>query len=160
MDIRPAEHRDIPGMTALLLQVCEVHHQIRPDIFRPGALKYSETELESLLQDENRPIFVAEEHGFIAGYCFCALRCYDGTGVSTCRTELYIDDFCVDEGFRGKGVAASLYEYACDFARQQGCQFVTLNVWCGNERAMAFYEKSGLRPRNITMEMPLEEWSC
>lgn len=160
MDIRRAEHRDIPGMTALLLQVGQVHHQIRPDIFRSGALKYTQEELQTLLSDENRPIFVAEEDGFVAGYCFCALRSYDGTGVSTCRRELYIDDLCVDEGFRGKGVATLLYEYACDFARKTGCAFVTLNVWCGNERAMAFYEKSGLRPRNITMEMPLEERSC
>ena len=29
---------------------------------------------------------------------------------------------------------------------------LTLNVWCGNDSAMRFYEKQGLKPRNIHME--------
>ena len=160
MLIRPALPGDIPGLNALLLQVGQVHHEIRPDIFRNHALKYTNSELEALLSDENRPVFVADEGGFIAGYCFCVLRCYDGTGVSTCRRELYIDDLCVDASFRGQGVARLLYDAACAHGRSLGCSFVTLNVWCGNEQAMAFYEKCGLRPRNITMEMPLEGESC
>ena len=41
-----------------------------------------------------------------------------------------------------------------------GCDFVTLNVWCGNESAMAFYEKLGLTPRSITMEVSLEDTKC
>ena len=34
MEIRMACSRDIPGMIDLLLQVGEVHHKIRPDLFR------------------------------------------------------------------------------------------------------------------------------
>ena len=36
MKIRKAEERDIPRLGELLLQVCRVHHQGRPDIFRGG----------------------------------------------------------------------------------------------------------------------------
>ena len=42
MEIRFAETRDIPGMINLLLEVGEVHHRIRPDLFRAGAQKYDE----------------------------------------------------------------------------------------------------------------------
>ena len=66
----------------------------------------------------------------------------------------------MDENCRGKGVASALYSRVSDFARGLGCAFITLNVWCGNDRAMGFYEKAGLRPRNITMEMPLEDGKC
>ena len=38
MEIRFAAPRDIPGMIDLLLQVGEVHHRIRPDLFFPGQL--------------------------------------------------------------------------------------------------------------------------
>ena len=48
MKIRKAEVRDIPGMIELLHQVGDVHHHIRPDIFRPGCLKYHEAALEAL----------------------------------------------------------------------------------------------------------------
>ena len=153
MDIRIATKEDIAGIEALLLQVGEVHHQIRPDIFRNGCLKYDETALAELLKDEKRPIFVAMDGNFVAGYCFCVLREYDGTGVSTCRKEIYIDDLCVDENRRGQGIATGLYRHALDYAKGLGCQFVTLNVWCGNDSAMAFYEKMGLRPRNVMMEV-------
>ena len=40
MEIRFANTGDIPRMIDLLQQVGEVHHQIRPDLFRAGAQKY------------------------------------------------------------------------------------------------------------------------
>lgn len=155
MVIRRAKIRDIPGMITLLYQVGQVHHVIRPDIFRSGALKYDGQALEELLKDENKPIFVADEAGLVAGYCFCQIRSYDGTGVSTLRKELYIDDLCVDENRRGQHIGTVLYDHAAAFAREIGCQFLTLNVWCGNEDAIKFYEHAGLTPRNIMMEKKL-----
>lgn len=160
MNIRLATDWDIPGMLALLLQVGQVHHRIRSDIFRSGAQKYHENDLTELLKDENRPIFVAMDGDFVAGYCFCQLRDYSGSSVLTDRKELYIDDLCVDENRRGQGIASTLYRHACAYAKGLCCQFVTLNVWCGNDGAMGFYETMGLRPRNIMMEMPLEDTEC
>ena len=155
MDIRLAAERDIPGMLALLLQVGQVHHEIRPDIFPAGTLKYDENALKELLKDTGRPIFVAVQGSFVAGYCFCVHKDYGGSGVSTRRKELYIDDLCVDENRRGQGIAGALYRHVTAYAKAQGCQFITLNVWCGNDGAMRFYENAGLRPRNIMMEMML-----
>ena len=160
MQIRLAGVRDIPGLISLLLQVGQVHHELRPDIFRPGTLKYDEAALTALFQDENRPVFVAMDGDFVAGYCFCVHREYRGSGVSTDRRELYIDDVCVDESRRGQGIASALYRHVTGYAKTNGCSFITLNVWCGNDSAMHFYEKMGMRPRNITMEAPLEEGLC
>jgi ribosomal protein S18 acetylase RimI-like enzyme len=157
MDIRKAHTGDIPGLITLLLQVGQVHHELRPDIFPPATLKYDEAALASLLKDESRPVFVAMDGDFVAGYCFCAHKDHRGSGVSTDRRELYIDDLCVDENRRGQGIASALYRYVTDYAQNSGCRFITLNVWCGNDNAMHFYEKMGLRPRHIMMEAPLEE---
>ena len=156
MEIRRAEIRDIPGMIALLQQVGDVHHTIRPDIFRVGAQKYDEAALELLLQDENMPIFVADEGGFVAGYCFCQIRAYADSGVLTDRKELYIDDLCVDETARGKGVATALFRHVTAVAKAEGAKFITLNVWEGNS-ALRFYEKMGMKPRKIFMDLPLED---
>ena len=157
MEIRKAERRDIPGMIELLKQVGEVHHRIRPDIFRPGAQKYDESALQTLLADENRPIFVAAEEGTVLGYCFCIHRSYEGDGALTDRKEVYIDDLCVDEDCRGQGVATALYRHVCDYAKKRGCAFITLNVWYGNDRAQRFYEHMGMTPRSFNMEMRLED---
>lgn len=155
MTIGLAEKIHIPGMIRLLHQVGDVHHRIRPDIFRPGALKYTEPELEEILQDNSRPIFVAVEADAVLGYCFCKLRSYAGSTVCTDRKELYIDDLCVEETHRGEHIGSALYDYACSYAQTIGCQFLTLNVWCGNDSAMKFYEHAGLTPRSIMMEKKL-----
>ncbi len=156
MNIRPAVNADIAGILELLRQVGSVHHDIRPDLFRPDARKYDEAALNALLTDPETPIFVAMRGSFVAGYCFCRLRSCESS-VFTPRTELYIDDLCVDEGCRGQGIATALYAHALSFARTKNCAFVTLNVWCGNDSALRFYEKCGLKPRNIMMELPLED---
>lgn len=155
MTIERANRDRIPGLIRLLYQVGEVHHQIRPDIFRSGALKYSEKDLEVLLANENRPVFVAVEGENVLGYCFCVVKDTRGTVMLTDRVEIYIDDLCVEETCRGQGVARQLYEHTCAWARDLGCAFVTLNVWCGNDGAMKFYEKMGLTPRKIFMEVKL-----
>lgn len=156
MNIRLARTGDIPGLISLLLQVGQVHHELRPDIFRPVTQKYDDYELSELLKDERRPIFVAMDGDFVAGYCFCILRAYQSSSVCVDHKDLYIDDLCVDESRRGQGIATALYRHAVDYARSQGCKFVSLNVWNGNN-ALRFYEKMGMRPRSITMETPLEE---
>ena len=155
MEIRFAETRDIPGMIELLKQVGQVHHEIRPDIFRPGAQKYDEATLAEILADPMRPIFVAAEGGFVLGYCFCVHENTQGDPVLTDRRELYIDDLCVDENHRGRGIAKALYARTVEYAREQGCNYIYLNVWEGNDNARRFYELAGMTPRKTFMEMKL-----
>ena len=152
MTIRFACDRDIPGMIDLLQQVGAIHHQIRPDLFRAGAQKYDEAALNALLTDPNRPILAAEIEGKLVGYAFCILQVTENDPVLCDRKVLYIDDLCVEETLRGQGIAGALYERVLEYARELGCDAVTLNVWCGNENAMKFYEKCGLKPQKIGME--------
>ncbi len=152
MNILFANTSHIPGMIRLLDQVGQVHHEIRPDLFRDGARKYSEADLAELLKDPRRPILIGEIDGEVAGYCFCILQESRDDSVLCDRKTLYIDDLCVDETRRGTGIATALYKRTCEFARELGCQAVTLNVWCGNDNAMHFYEKMGMKPQKIGME--------
>ena len=154
MTIRFAQTRDIPGMIELLKQVGEVHHQIRPDLFRDGAQKYDEPALEALLQDRTRPIFIADADGRVAGYCFCILQITQHNPVLCDRKVLYIDDLCVEETLRGRGIATKLYDHTLDYARSLSCDAVTLNVWYGNG-AQKFYEKCGMQFQKIGMEVIL-----
>ena len=153
MDIRLAGQGDIPAILELLRQVGQVHHDIRPDIFPAGMQKYDENALLQLLQDETRPIFVATEGAAVLGYCFCVVK--DLHTGSIHRREFYIDDLCVDENHRRKGIAQALYRHALEQARRLGSHSLTLNVWCGNDGAMEFYQSMGMTMRNIMMETTL-----
>jgi ribosomal protein S18 acetylase RimI-like enzyme len=155
MKLRNAENKDIPRLGELLLQVLEVHHSARPDLFKSGATKYTNAELFEILKDENRPIFVAEENGEVVGYAFCILVQYKDSNILTDIKTLYIDDLCVDANVRGKGIGRSLYNFVVEYAKACGCYNVTLNVWADNKSALAFYEKIGLHKQKIGMELIL-----
>lgn len=157
MVICRAEQRHIPGMIELLKQVGQVHHLGRPDIFRAGAQKYNEADLQILSRDESRPIFIAEEEGQVLGYGFCILKVTENDPVLADNKTLYIDDLCVDENCRGKHIGKAVYAHIVQYARTIGCDSVTLNVWAFNENAKGFYESLGMRPQKIGMEMLLEE---
>lgn len=150
--IRRAEQRDIPAIGLLLFQVHKVHSDARSDLFKAGARKYGDDELRDILADSRRPVFVAEEGGAVLGYAFCVHQQPPaGSSMAGVKT-LYIDDLCVDEAARGRHVGGMLYAHVLDYAREQGCYNVTLNVWAANTGAMRFYEKLGLRPQKIGME--------
>lgn len=153
--IRFALEKDIPKMLDLLSQVCLVHHNGRPDIFKVGT-KYNENELNQLLCDNTRPILVSvDDNDNVVGYCFCIFQQHISDNVLADIKTLYIDDLCVDENLRGKQIGKELYEAALDLAKQNGCYNLTLNVWSCNPSALRFYEKCGLVPQKIGMEIIL-----
>ena len=106
--IRKANKNDILRIIELLHQVNMVHHVLRPDLFKPHTTKYNEQELESMLDDSNKPIFVYDDDG-VCGYSFCQVsEIKDHLLLEDIKT-LYIDDICVDEKARGKHVGKALY---------------------------------------------------
>lgn len=153
MQIRFAQEKDLEGINRLLRQVCAVHHNGRPDLFKPGGKKYTNAQLLQIMKKEQTPIFVAEtDGGNIAGYAFCIFQQHTDNNILTDIKTLYIDDLCVDETCRGQHIGKSLYETVKQFAKDRGCYNVTLNVWSCNASALQFYEKCGLIPQKIGME--------
>ena len=156
MIIRRGQEQDMPGINRLLEQVLMVHHVGRPDLFKSGAKKYTDEELKVILADDSRPIFVGvDEKGEVLGYAFCVFQQHIGNNILTDVKTLYIDDLCVDETRRGQHIGRQLYDYVVQFAKDSGCYNVTLNVWSCNESAMRFYEKCGLKPQKVGMEVIL-----
>ena len=153
--IRPACEADIPALMDLLVQVDMVHHGIRPDLFNGPATKYTAEELRAVLSDPATPVFVyCDPDGRVLAHIFCQFQRHIGGGVMTDVKTLYIDDLCVDENHRGtdRRVADKLFAYAVDFARENGCYNVTLNVWAGNGRALRFYQRQGMQPQKYGLE--------
>ena len=154
--IRPAAERDIPRLLALLSQILTLHERLRPELFIPGSTKYTEKELAAILQDPETPVFVAaDEADAVCGYAFCVLREPPPSHTLRPRREFFLDDLCVDETLRGRGIGEALFRHVAAYARGNGCDDLTLNVWTGNDAARRFYEKMGMRPKETLMELPL-----
>ena len=157
MNIRKASTKDIPRIKELLQQVLEIHANIRPDIFIPGTTKYTEKELEDILSDENRPIYVVtSEEDTCIGYAFCILKNQPFSNNMVPFKSLFIDDLCVDQNTRGQHIGEKLIEHVKEEAKKMGCYEVTLNVWAGNTSAEKFYEKMGFQTKERQLEYILK----
>ena len=152
MEIRRAKKEDLEGVGKLLRQVLEVHHKGRPDIFNGGVKKYTDEETLRIFENEKTPVFVAVEDDAVLGYAFCIDQQITDIHILTDIRTLYIDDLCVDETIRGKGIGKALYDFVVAYAKKEGYYNLTLNVWACNESALRFYEKMGLMPQKIGME--------
>lgn len=139
MSIRLAQPKDIPDLLRLLEQILSVHHQARPDIFKGSGGKYSEKELEKLMEQEQTPIFVYEnEDGQILGHLFVTIKEESDNPVLHPIKTLFIEDLCVDQAARGQKIGDQLYQFAVSYAKEIGCYNLTLNVWNDNEGALRF----------------------
>ena len=152
--VRRANKNDISRIILLLHQVDMVHHEIRPDLFKPNTTKYDEQQLEALLDDESKPVFVFDD-GEVLGHAFCLITEVRSDKLLQDIKTLYIDDICVDEKARGNHVGKALYEHVRDFALSIGCNNITLNVWDGNAPALSFYRNMGMKVQKTTMEIKL-----
>lgn len=149
--IRKANKNDIGRIIELLHQVNMVHHEIRPDLFKSYTTKYNEQELEALLDNDSKPIFVYDD-GEVLGHAFCQIIDVKSHKLLQDAKTLYIDDICVDEKARGKHVGKALYEFVRDYAKSIGCYNMTLNVWEGNDPALSFYKNMGMKVQKTGME--------
>lgn len=159
LTIRRAETCDIPALLKLLRQVLEVHVAIRPDVFIPCREKYTAEEIEQILLNEQTPVFIAcsenegcANGGAVLGHIFLTIIPPKKSNVMREQKILFVNDLVVDEKCRGLGVGSALLEFAKAFAKKQGCDTLILNVWSGNDAAVSFYEKAGMRVREQRME--------
>lgn len=153
--IRKATLTDIPRILELLSQVNDVHAEGRPDYFVKGQRKYKEDDLRNILDDDTTPVFVCEEESDIKGYAFCVMQDYSRCDNLRPDKSLYIDDICVDENYRRHGVGRKLYEYVVQYAKEERCFNITLNVWEKNPGAKSFYESMGMTVQKVCMEKVL-----
>lgn len=155
-EIRKATINDINQIDKLLYEVQKVHSDTRPDLFRPGAKKYTDEQLKVIFENNQTPVFVFDNNGEILGYAFCIFKQELNSNTLTSIKTLYIDDLCVDENARGHHVGTKLYNYVIEFAKENGCYNVTLNVWANNKNAIEFYKAIGLTVQKIGMEKILK----
>lgn len=153
MKIRNAQARDSDKIINLLQQVLDLHAKIRPDIFIPGTTKYTPDQLKAILNDEEKPIYVAvDDNDYVLGYAFCQIKEQPFSTNMIPFKSMFIDDLCVDSACRGQHIGEQLFDYVKAQAKKIGCYEVTLNVWAGNTGAERFYEKMGMKTKERMME--------
>lgn len=121
---------------------------------RSDCLKGIETDLVRHLDEQpsNSYIFVAEnEDGDPVGF----VHLQKTKDFFTQRDNCHISDIAVAAAHEGGGVGKFLLDHAYGWAKEHRCQYVTLAVFPGNERAQELYRKHGFDTDLVRMAKPV-----
>ena len=152
MQIRNMILDDYKEVDRLMAQVHKIHVNGRPDLYIDVEHIYSFEQFKEMVENEDMITILAEEEENILGICFVSMRAK--TGMVKRRTA-YMEDLCVDERYRGKGIGKDLFLYAKKMAVNMGAERLDLMVWEFNEDARKFYEKIGMKPQRYIYETML-----
>lgn len=157
MEIRKASYQDIDKIHELLCYVLNLHHNIRKDLFKEGASKYSKDEIKTIIDDDKYTIFVCLLENEVVGYIFTFIKETKGDNIIKDHKSLYIDDLCVNPQFQHMHIGSKLLKEATKYAKENNCYNITLNVWEGNNYAKEFYERQGFKPYKYCLERTINE---
>lgn len=151
--IRKADENDIPQLGVLFRQLHEHHIKIAPDSHRIPFEGYFEMKLRTLLE-EGMQIFTEELDGALLSYA--AVNTFERERAErTYAKILYIEHFAVAEEARRQGCGKRLFGFLKRYAKENGCDLIQLGAAAKNTEALSFYERMGMTPRTIRLEMKL-----
>lgn len=147
--LEPAVSSDREAINALAMQVHALHVGWRPDIYTMPQELYPQERMEAEIQKS--ALYVARQNGLVVGYALLETRCVDIPGLMM-RKVLLVEELCVAEGCRGKGIGTDMMEEIQALAKESGCTDLQLSVQPENEAALALYRKCGFTVRNLNMQ--------
>ena len=147
--IELATARDRAAVNRLARQIHQMHMDWRPDIYRMPEELFPEERYVELIA--KRELYVAKLGGNVVGYALMRIRVVDMPDHMP-RKVFQIEQFCVDEDFRGHGLGTQMMEELRVLAKAFGCTDLQLNVYPQNDAAVSFYQKCGFMIQNINMQ--------
>ncbi len=149
---RFARPEDFEAVNALARQAHAVHLAWRPDLFQPVEYPFGPEDYRQKTE-ENRILLACEGEEILA-YAAYDIRKTENP-MLTPRTVLLLDNLCVDEAHRKKGIASKLLRHLCALAKEWGCTDFELGCHPENAAGIALYESLGMRVKSIHYQMKL-----
>ena len=143
--IRKATHNDIPAIAQLYREQFREMAKLIPDFIKEG--EQSIEFLEKTISDDDSDILVYENDDTVVGFILLQAKERPDFDFMIPGKYCYIMDIIVMESHRNKGFATALMNSAKDWAKEQNCSFINLDVLVNNHGAIKLYEKLGFIPK-------------
>ena len=134
MNIRFATVEDVPTILYLIKHLAEFEKMLH-------LVKATEDGLEKTLFGERRyaEVILAEEEAQVVGFAlfFHNYSTFFGS------PGIYLEDLCVIEKFRGRGIGEALLKELAKISMERECSHLEWCVLDWNEGAIRFYESHG-----------------
>ena len=150
MIIEKPKKEDFNEINVITNEIHEQHVAYRPDIFKSVATPILQDYYNEMI--DNNEIYISKEENIITGYIIVKIIEKNNNGFFS-RKILLIDNLATKQGHQGKGIGTQLMNYAIELARKEKCTDIELTVSPENTNAIKFYEKFGMKVRNIKYTM-------
>lgn len=156
MNIRCATIQDVELLVELNAHVQHVHAEALPHMFKPAGVTDALIELfRRWLTAPDNHFLIGEVDGEAVGYVFAKVERRPENTFIYERAYVTVDQISVNTEHRGKGYGKLLMAAVYDLARDEGIDWVMLDVWTFNERAKQFYDELGFSTFRYRMERRL-----
>ncbi len=144
---RPATEADLPAIVAMLADDHLGAQRESPDDLSPY-----HAALEQIINDPLLIQVICERDGEIAGTMQVSIT----PGLSRKgMSRANIEGVRVSSAVRGAGIGQKMFEWAIEYAREQGCGLVELTTDKSREDAHRFYDRLGFEPSHIGYKLKL-----
>lgn len=144
-----ATTNDRPSINRLAQQVHEMHVSWRPDLYTMPQELFPEDLFHELVK--NRELYVAKLDDTVVGFAWVRMRLSEGHGQIT-RKVMLLNQICVEETLRNRGIGTRMAEEIRILARAFGCTDLQLAVYPQNDEAVSFWQKCGYMIQSINMQ--------
>jgi ribosomal protein S18 acetylase RimI-like enzyme len=149
MIIRTAKIDDVVALQNLNDIVFVDNSRYDPDLKKDWAQsEIGKRYFTSVLNNQKAICLIAEEDSKPIGYLAASPKDF-GYRLSK---YIEIENMGVSPSFRSKGIGFQLVNKCLEIAREIGYQKVYVNAYFENTKAIAFYEKCGLKKIDISLE--------
>ena len=143
--IRKAIHSDIPAISELYREQFREMSKLIPDFIKEG--DQSIEFLENTISNDDSDIIVYENDDIVVGFILLQAKERPDFDFMLPGKYCYIMDVIVTEAHRNKGFGTALMNSAKDWAKEQNCNLINLDVLVNNPKAIKVYEKLGFIPK-------------
>ncbi|HAQ61906.1 TPA: N-acetyltransferase [Candidatus Delongbacteria bacterium] len=156
MNIRIEKTIDSRLLAKLNHDVQELHSRIEPDIYKPHDEEEIKKFFDSFLIKDNVFAYIAYFEDTPAGYIVLIKRDYPEGPFTKRHLSIHIDQICVENKFKGKGIGKSLIGFTTQFAKDNGINRIELDFWTKNKNAGEFFKSQGFETYDEKMRKTLK----
>lgn len=143
--VRKANLSDINAISRLYREQFREMAKLIPDFIKEG--DQSTEFIKKTISNKDSDILVYEVYDKVVGFILLQAKQRPDFQFIVTGKHCFIMDLIVTENYRGKGFGTALMMSAKDWAKEQGCSFINLDVLSNNPKAIALYERLGFIPK-------------
>ena len=143
--VRKATNNDISAIAELYREQFREMSKLIPDFIKDG--DQSKEFIENTITNKESDILVYESEGIVVGFILLQAKTRPDFPFMLPGKYCYIMDIIVTENHRGKGFGTNLMKSAKNWAKENDCIFINLDVLVNNPGAIKLYAKLGFIPK-------------